>query len=86
MELDERTLTVQAAAEFLQTTEEGVLALIHSGQLIASNVNVKPNAQRPRWRILASDLGRFLLKTRHTVEQPRAKQKRAKSAVKDYFQ
>ena len=57
----DRTFTVQDAAKFLSVTEESVLALIHRGELTASNVNTKPNAQRPRWRILSSDLGRFLL-------------------------
>lgn len=82
---EDRAYTVQDAAKFLSVTEESVLALIHRGELPASNVNTKPNAQRPRWRILSSDLGRFLLKTRHQVAAVAPKTKRAKSAAKDYF-
>ena len=82
----DRTFTVQDAAKFLSVTEESVLALIHRGELTASNVNTKPNAQRPRWRILSSDLGRFMLKTRHQVQPTAPKARRAKAAVKDYFQ
>lgn len=81
----DRTFTVQDAAKFLSVTEESVLALIHRGELPASNVNTKPNAQRPRWRILSSDLGRFLLKTRHQAPTVAPKTRRAKTVAKDYF-
>ncbi len=81
----DRACTVQFAAEFLGVTEESVLALIKQGVLPASNINTKPDAQRPRWRILSSDLGRFLLKTRHYVPTVAPKAKRAKATVKDYF-
>lgn len=82
----DQAFTVADAAKFLQVTQENVLSLIHRGELHASNLNTKPNAQRPRWRILSSDLGRFLLKTRHQVPTVTPKARRAKSAVKDYFQ
>jgi excisionase family DNA binding protein len=82
---EDRAYTVQDAAKFLGVTEEAVLSLIHRGELPASNINTKPNAQRPRWRILSSDLGRFLMKTRHQVPTAQPK-RRSKAAVKDYFQ
>ena len=56
--LTDRAHTVKETAEFLNTTEEGVLSLIKQNDLPASNINTKPNAQRPRWRILASDIGK----------------------------
>lgn len=86
MILDDRAHTVQQAAEFLGVTEEAVLSLIRRGELQASNINTRPNAQRPRWRILASDIGRFMLKTRHQVAVDRPKSRRAKAGTtKDYF-
>ena len=84
--LTDRTHTVKETAEFLNTTEEGVLSLIKRNELPASNINTKPNAQRPRWRILASDIGKFLLKTRQKSQVVAPKSKRAKAAAKDYFQ
>ena len=84
--LTDRAHTVKETAEFLNTTEEGVLSLIKRNELPASNINTKPNAQRPRWRILASDIGKFMLKTRQQAQAIAPKQKRNKSSVKDYFQ
>lgn len=77
--------TVQETAEFLGVTEEAVLSLIKRYEIPASNINVKPNAQRPRWRILASDIGKFMLKTRQQSQAVAPKQKRVKAATKDYF-
>jgi len=80
----DRALTVQQSAEFLGTTEEAVLSLIKREEIAASNINTKPGAVRPRWRILASDLGKFLLRTRHQTEQATPK-RRASTTTKDYF-
>ena len=86
MILDDQAHTVQQTAEFLGVTEEAVLSLIRRGELQASNINTKPDAQRPRWRILASDIGKFMLKTRHQSAVDRPKPRRAKqSTTKDYF-
>jgi len=83
--LTDKAHTVQETAEFLGTTEEAVLSLIKRNELPASNINTKPNAQRPRWRILASDIGKFMLKTRQQSQVATPKPKRTKAAVKDYF-
>lgn len=83
--LTDRAHTVKETAEFLNTTEEGVLSPIKRNELPASNINTKPNAQRPRWRILASDIGKFMLKTRQHAQSIATKPKRNKSSVKDYF-
>ena len=77
--------TVQQVAQFFQATEEFVLAEIRSGALEAININTKPGAIRPRWRILASAVGKYALKHRHQVEVAAPKAKRAKSTAKDYF-
>ena len=39
-----RTMTVAQCAEYLQTTEESVLQMIHRGELAASNIVTKANA------------------------------------------
>lgn len=81
-----RTLTVAEIAEFLKTTEESVLKKIHGGEITASNINTKKNAQRPRWRILESDFASFLMRTRFQSPVMAQKPKRAKRTVgKDYF-
>ena len=82
-----RTLTVAQCADYMQTTEETVLQMIHRGEIVASNINTKPNAQRPRWRILESDFASYLMRTRFqspvlaAVKPRRAKQ----TSGKDYF-
>lgn len=81
----DRTYTVQETAEILQVTEEAVLSLVHRCELPASNINTKPDAQRPRWRILASDIGKFLLRTRHANTAPKPSRKSRKPVTKDYF-
>lgn len=81
-----KTFTVQQVAEILQLTEESILAMIHSGELPASNVNLKPDAKRPRWRIQEADLGKLLLRTRHQAAPAEPKKKRSKlAAVEEFF-
>jgi len=78
--------TVQQVAEFLQTTEEFVLAEIKRGALPASNINTKPDAQRPRWRILEADLARYMLQHRYVAPSaPKPSRKSRKPVTKDYF-
>lgn len=80
----DRALTVAEAAEFLNTTEIAVLDLIHRQVIAASNIG--KGSQRPRWRILSSDLGKFLLSTRPMpLEETPRRSPRRKAAVKDYF-
>ena len=81
----DKALTVQETAEFLSTSEECVLGMIARNEIAASNIQTKPNAVRPRWRILASDLGKFLARTRLPVVENKAATKRAKPVAKDYF-
>ncbi len=81
-----RTLTVAQLAEFMQTTEDTVLQKIHGGEIIASNINTKPNAIRPRWRILESDFASFLMRTRFQSPILALKPKKARrTSGKDYF-
>jgi hypothetical protein len=82
-----RTMTVAQVAELLQTTEETVLQMIHRGELAASNINSKPNAQRPRWRILETDFASLLMRTRfQSPVLANVKPKRSKrTSGKDYF-
>ncbi len=81
-----RTLTVAQVADYLATTEESVLQMIHRGELAASNIVTKANAQRPRWRILEVDLASLLMRTRFQSPGVAEKPKRAKRTVgKDYF-
>ena len=82
---DDATLTVQQVAELLNTSEIAVLNLIKDGHLEASDINVKPNAQRPRWRIRGSAYGRFLVQTQYVaIQQPKPK-RAVRKATKDYF-
>jgi excisionase family DNA binding protein len=80
---NDRLLTVQQAAEFLGVSGIVMLDLINRNVIAASNIG--RGSQRPRWRILASDLGKYLVSTRQPVIEP-AKPKRAtRKATKDYF-
>lgn len=79
-------MTVAQCAEYLQTTEESVLQMIHNGELAASNIVTKNNAQRPRWRILEVDLAALLMRTRFQSNVVATKPRRSKrTASKDYF-
>ncbi len=78
--------TPQQAAEILGISDDGVVALIHSGEIIATNVARSKDSKRPRWRIAASDLGRFLLSRRHPATQEAVKPKRQrKQTVTQFF-
>lgn len=82
-----RTMTVIEVAQCLQTTEDTVLQKIHSGEIVASNINLKPGAQRPRWRILESDFASFLMRTRFqsTVLASQKPKRVKRTSGKDYF-
>jgi excisionase family DNA binding protein len=68
----------QQAAELLGVDNEQVLAWIHSGELVASNVAKSLQGKRPRWRISEADLGRFLLARRHPASSQAVAVKTAK--------
>jgi hypothetical protein len=81
-----RTLTVAQCAELLQTTEYSVLTMIHRGELNASNINTKRNAQRPRWRVLETDLASLLMRTRfQSPVMAQTPKKATRKSTKDYF-
>jgi hypothetical protein len=81
-----RTLTVAQCAEMLQTTEISILKMIHSGELPASNINTKKNAQRPRWRVPETDLASLLMRTRfQSPVMAQTPKKATRKATKDYF-
>ena len=65
----DRHYTPAQAAEILGLSDDGIVALIHSGDIVATNVARSRDAKRPRWRIAESDLGRFLLSRRHPSSQ-----------------
>ena len=84
--LEERALTVQETAEFLQSSEDGVLEMIHGGELPASNIG--KGDQRPRWRVMASDLCQLLIQRRFVNEEqarPKRRKRRVLTPTKDYF-
>ena len=80
------TLTPPQLARRWGVAADKVLALIHSGQLRAVNLAVKPSG-RPRYRIYLSEIERFE-KTR-TTKPPEPKQRRRRRTVattgKQYF-
>jgi Helix-turn-helix domain len=81
---NDRALTVQQAADFLGVSELVMLDLVKRNIIAASNIG--RGLQRPRWRILASDLGKYLVSTRHQAPTPQPPaRRRAKAATKDYF-
>lgn len=81
--LNDRALKVQQVADFLGVSESVALDLIARGIIPASNIG--RGSQRPRWRVLASDLGKYLVSNRQPAIEA-AKPKRAvRKAEKDYF-
>lgn len=60
MALD-RQYTPQQVAEILGVTDDGILKMIHSGELAASDVARTTSSKRPRWRIAESLLWSHLL-------------------------
>ncbi len=78
----EKHFSPQEAAEVLGITDDGIVAMIHSGELVATNVARNADAKRPRWRIAEGDLGRFLLSRRHPASQSTTKSvRRSKQPV-----
>jgi len=78
------TLTVKEVAAILRIREHGVLTLIKSGQLRASDVSLTQGG-RPRWRVLRDDLDGFLLRRTHQASPPRRRRRRPVKPVKKYF-
>lgn len=83
----EKYYSPQQAAEMLNVTDDGIVAMIHSGELVATNVARLADSKRPRWRIAESDLGRFLLSRRHPASQQpvRTTRKPKRDSGKQFF-
>jgi excisionase family DNA binding protein len=69
-------------AKILGIDSEGILELIHSGELAASNIARSRAAGKPRWRISQEALDRFMASR---AKQSVAPKRRIKTKVKDYF-
>ena len=70
-------------AKILVIDSEGVLELIHSGELAASNIARSRAAGKPRWRVSQEAFDKFMAsraKKKHSTKR------RIKSTVKDYFE
>ncbi len=76
--------TTKQAAQVLQVSTEGILALIHAGHLVASDVS-RPGSKKPRWRILSDDLEAFLTTRRHTPPVKTRRRRRQAGDVIQFF-
>lgn len=61
----EQLFTVDQIAQATQQHQETVLRDIYDGRLKA--LNVSRGKQRPRWRITATEYGRYLVSMMHRV-------------------
>lgn len=76
--------TVKQIAELLRIRQHGVLALIHSGDLRAVDVSLRPGG-RPRWRIAQGDLDDFLQRRTRQPDPPRRRRRKRDTTVTQYF-
>ena len=69
--------TPAALAKSLLTSPDKICDLIHSGQLPAVNIAMRPHGSRARWRIKTSDVDAFLARrsTQAAAPKPRRQQK-----------
>lgn len=82
--IDSRALSVAQVADSLGIRRHGVLALIHSGELLAVDVSLTPGG-RPRWRVLSEELERFVLRRTFRKTPPRRRRSRTPQMIKQYF-
>ena len=78
-------LTVAAVAAHIGLTAPPVLALIHSGEIPASNVS--SGTQRPRWRVDPDDLALWLTSRQARPQArptPRITRRRRTAAITEY--
>ena len=80
---NDRALTVDEASKFLGVSSIVMLDLINRNIISASNIG--RGSQRPRWRILASDLGKYLVSTRQPAIEPTKPKRAVRKSTKDYF-
>lgn len=76
-----RYLTVCEVADRIGLTVHAVLALIHRGDITASNVG--SGTQRPRWRVAPDDLS-FWLTSRQARPTQRINRRRRTATVTEY--
>lgn len=74
-------LSVAEAASAVSVSPEIILAAIHNGALIASNVGM--GKCRPRWRIAEADLNQWLA-DRQSVPAQRSRQRRRTMEIPTY--
>lgn len=77
-----RYLTVADVSDHIGLTVPAVLALIHSGALIANNVS--SGTLRPRWRIAGDELTRWLTSRQSGPTPPRITRRRCPATVTEY--
>ena len=73
--------TVAEVADRIRLNAPAVLARIHSGEIVASNVS--SGTQRPRWRIADEELTRWLT-SRQSGPTPRITRRRRTAAITEY--
>lgn len=76
-----RYRTVAEVSDHIDLSVPCVLALIHSGDIVASNVS--SGTQRPRWRIADDELTRWLT-SRQSGPTPRITRRRRSAAITEY--
>ena len=81
MRIAPRYRTVAEASDFVGLSIHTVLARIHSGDLIASNVS--SGTQRARWRIADEELTRWLT-SRQSGPTPRITRRRRTAAITEF--
>ncbi len=74
-------MTVAKVAEQISLTDHAVLALIHRGDLAASNVSL--GSTRPRWRIAADELSRWMA-CRESTPRIIARRRQQSTAITEY--
>jgi len=77
-------LSVRDVATRLGIRPAGVTTLIHTGELRAHDVSLRPGG-RPRWRIEAAELDSFLERRAHAAAPKRKRRRPQRGVVKKYF-
>lgn len=78
--------TVEDLTHRFGVTEHTVLTWIHSGELKAVNVGRAPDSKKPRWRISEEALTEFEAKRTPTQAVPRAKRRKRRADVIQFYQ
>jgi hypothetical protein len=78
----EPTLTASDAAARLSLSVHSVLALIASGKLVASDVSL--GTKRPRWRIEAAEISRFLADRQSVPGRVTSRRRRSRGPLIEY--